>query len=205
MWLLFWRDPVQLLLCWSVLQVKVMTANFMCNTLFVYLFVSILSFFPVPSSGSPTGRASTLQLRVKISTFKYLWQKEISTNSIFFLQFSKVTVQPQLLYLWSFTCQFFVAQPAVWIPHSALFLIYIIKKGKIEKIFSFAAVCQTYCILKDVKVCFSFWKTIKSCHVEKETAVFFQSAGNTSQYLPHGIWSKYFFCQFPWRATKRGQ
>lgn len=42
---------------------------------------------------------STLQQWVKISTFKYLWQKEISTNSIFLLQFSKVTVQPQLLYL----------------------------------------------------------------------------------------------------------
>lgn len=28
--------------------------------------------------------------------------------------------------------------------------------------------CQTYCISKDVKVCFGFWKTIKSRHVRKK-------------------------------------
>lgn len=42
------------------------------------------------------------------------------------------------------------------------------EKAKYKKKISFAAVCQTYCISKDVKVCFSFWKTIKSRHVRKK-------------------------------------
>lgn len=93
--------------------------------LFLCFFVSIWSFFPEHFSSGYKFPFSNICGRKKIPLTVF---SSLSSLTLF-LHKKKVTVcQPQLLYLRSFT-SVFVAQPAVWIPHSA-FLFFKKKKRK---------------------------------------------------------------------------
>lgn len=61
----------------------------------------------------------------------------------------------------------YILPPDLWFQSLTVFLCWCFILFKKENVFLSAA-CQTYCISKDVKVYFSFWKTIKYHHVRKK-------------------------------------
>lgn len=64
----------------------------------------------------------------------------------------------------------YILPPDLWFQSLTVFLCWCFIFLKRENFFLSAA-CQTYCISKDVKVYFSFWKTIKYHHVRKKLLV----------------------------------
>lgn len=161
------------------------TANVMCNTLIFLsppLWASSSDTLSCRASGRVTQHYRLFQdaqkwrkcpPRVDFSTFVPV----NLTERQYFLQVFNVLlplgsfVKCCCMFLWVGLAVFvklfmYILPPDLWFQSLTVFLCWCFIFFKKENIFLSAA-CQTYCISKDVKVYFSFWKTIKY-HVRKK-------------------------------------